>query len=287
MPSSFSIRSGSLQSRAIQMGALLLAASSVMLCQFPRPAIAQGVGIDQKLNSQIPLDLAFHDETGTTVPLRSYFGDKPVVISMVYFSCGSLCPMSIKETTTSLTRLPLKAGTDYNVLVVSFDPKDTPELATEKKAQFAQYFKQAGYGEGFHFLTGDQATITKFTKAIGWRYKWDAGTQQFIHAGGIMVATPDGKLSRYFYGLAYAPQDVRMALVEASEHKIGSPVDYITLFCFHYDPTTGKYTLAITNILQLCGTLTVLILVGFIIMFIKNDKNRAKRTNWKEVPHVS
>jgi protein SCO1/2 len=173
------------------------------------------------------------------------------------------------------------------VLVVSFDPKDTPEIATEKKAQFAQYFKQAGYGEGFHFLTGDQAAISKLTDAIGWKYKWDDATKQFVHAGGIMVATPDGKLSKYFYGLAYAPQDVRLALVEASQHKIGSPVDYITLFCFHYDPTTGKYTLAITNLLKAGGCLTVLLLAGFIFMAIRNDKNRVTKNSWKEAPHVS
>lgn len=271
--------------RWFSLGLLALAASTAC-AQFSRPAIAQGVGIDQKLNSQIPLDLAFHDEHGATVPLRSYFGDKPVVISMVYFSCGSLCPMSIKETTTSLNRLPLRPGIDYNVLVVSFDPKDTPEIATEKKAQFAKNFTQAGYGDGFHFLTGDQDSISRFANAIGWRYRWDDASRQFVHAGGIMVATPEGRLSHYFYGLAYAPQDVRMALVEASKHKIGSPVDYITLFCFHYDPTTGKYTLAITNLLKVAGSLTVLLLAGFILMFIRNDKKRQAKDTWREVPHV-
>jgi protein SCO1/2 len=270
----------------LSLGLLGVVAASVATAQFPRPAIAQGVGIDQKLNSQIPLDLAFHDEQGATVPLRTYFGDKPVVISMVYFSCGSLCPMSIKETVTSLNRLPLKPGSDYNVLVVSFDPKDTPAIASKEKAEFAKYFKEAGYGDGFHFLTGDQTAITRLTDAIGWKYKWDKATQQFVHAGGIMVATPDGKMSKYFYGLAYAPQDVRLALVEASQHKIGSPVDYITLFCFHYDPTTGKYTLAITNLLKIGGCLTVVLLAGFIFMFIKNDKNRDSK-EWKEAHHVS
>ncbi len=254
--------------------------------QFPRPRLAEGVGIDQKLNSQIPLDLQFRDEHGTLLPLRTYFGEKPVVIDMVYFTCTSLCPMSIKETATSLSRLPLNAGSDYNVLIVSFNPQDTPEIATAKKAEFAEYFKKSGYGEGFHFLTGDQASIKKFADSIGWRYRWDEPTKQFVHAGGIMVATPDGRLSRYFYGIAFAPQDVRMALVEASKFKIGSPVDYITLFCFHYDPTTGKYTLAITNLLKVAGSLTVLLLAGFIIMSTRKDKNRNKSKNWKEAPHV-
>jgi protein SCO1/2 len=260
--------------------------ASLASAQYPRPALAQGVGIDQKLNSQIPLDLAFHDENGTTVPLRTYFGDKPVVISMVYFSCGSLCPMSIRETANSLNRLPLKPGVDYNVLVVSFDPNDTPQVATAKKALFAKDFTQAGYSDGFHFLTGSQESIRALADAIGWRYKWDTATRQFVHAGGIMVATPEGKLSRYFYGLAYAPQDVRMALVEASQHKIGSPVDYITLFCFHYDPATGKYTLAITNLLKIAGSLTALLLAGFVIMSIRNEKKRDTPDTWKEVPHA-
>jgi len=270
----------------LRVGLLGVMAACVASAQFPRPAIAQGVGIDQKLSSQIPLDLLFHDERGDAVPLRSYFGDKPVVISMVYFSCGSLCPMSIKETVTSLDRLPLKPGSDYNVLVVSFDPKDTPAIAAKEKAEFSRYYKEAGYTDGFHFLTGDQAAISKLADAVGWRYKWDQATQQFVHAGGIMVATPEGKMSRYFYGLAYAPQDVRLALVEASQHKIGSPVDYITLFCFHYDPTTGKYTLAITNLLKVTGCLTVVLLAGFIFMFMKNDKNRSSKQDWKEAPHA-
>jgi protein SCO1/2 len=271
----------------LSFGLLALMAVFTASAQFPRPSIAQGVGIDQKLNSQVPMDLAFHDESGATVPLRSYFGDKPVVISMVYFSCGSLCPMSIKETVTSLNRLPLKPGTDYNVLVVSFDPKDTPEIATKEKSEFSKYFKEAGYGDGFHFLTGDQDSIAKLTDAIGWKYRYDEPTKQFVHAGGIMVATPEGRMSRYFYGLAYAPQDVRLALVEASQHKIGSPVDYITLFCFHYDPKTGKYTLAITNLLKISGCLTVILLAGFIFMFIRTDKNRATKDKWKEAPHAS
>jgi protein SCO1/2 len=269
----------------LRFGVLALAASAVF-AQYPRPNIAKGVGLDQKLNSQVPLDLVFHDETGAVVPLRTYFGDKPVVLSLVYFNCPSLCPMSIRETATSLSRLPLKPGTDYNVLVVSFDPNDTPNDAAKKKAAFAKDFRQAGYAEGFHFLTGSQDSITKLTQAVGWRYRYDTATRQFIHAGGIMVATPEGKLSRYFYGLAYAPQDVRLALVEASQHKIGSPADYITLFCFHYDPATGKYTLAITRLLQVGGCLTVVLLAGFIIMFIRNDKQNNAKNGWEQAPHV-
>ena len=254
--------------------------------QYARPAITRGVDLKQKLDSQIPLDLVFKDETGDAKPLRVYFGDKPVLLSLVYFKCASVCPMSMRETTLALSRLPLKPGTDYNVLVVSFDPKDTPEAAAEQKVKYSKEFRQEGFGAGFHFLTGSQDAISKLTEAVGWKYAWDQRTQQFAHAAGIMVATPEGKLSRYFYGIAYASPDVRMALVEASQHKIGSPADYILLFCFHYDETQGKYTLAITNILKLAGALTVLLLGGLIYILMRNEKKERAEMNWKRVPHV-
>jgi protein SCO1/2 len=257
--------------------------------QFARPAIARGVDLQQKLNSQIPLDLMFKDETGQAVPLRTYFGDKPVLLSLVYFKCASVCPMSMRETTQSLSRLPLKPGTDYNVLIVSFDPHDTPAVAAEQKLEYAQDFHRAGFGDGFHFLTGSQDAITKLTEAVGWRYRWDEKTKQFAHAAGIMIATPDGKLSRYYYGVAYASADIRMGLVDAAKHKIGSPADYILLFCFHWDEQQGKYTLAITNILKLAAALTVLILGGFIFMFMRTERKQQSAQpgmNWKKVPHV-
>jgi protein SCO1 len=275
-----------MRSKWLSTVAVLTMTAASALAQYPRPAITKGVGIDQKLNSQIPLDLVFRNEDNQSLPLRSYFGDKPVVLSLVYFKCQSLCPMSVRETATSLSRLRLKPGADYNVLVVSFDPKDTSSDAAEKKAEFARDFRKAGYGEGFHFLTGSPEAIKALTEAVGWRYRFDEATHQFVHAGGIMVATPEGRLSRYFYGIAYAPQDVRLALVEASKHKIGSPADYITLFCFHYDPATGKYTLAIVNLLKVAGCLTVVLLAGLIFMLIRNDKRRNAESRWKEVPHV-
>ncbi len=254
--------------------------------QYARPAGTRGVDLKQNLNGQIPLDLAFKDESGQSVPLRTYFGDKPVLLSLVYFKCASVCPMSMAETTRSLSALPLRPGTDYNVLVVSFDPQDTPVAAAEQKAKYSKNFHQAGFGDGFHFLTGSQDAINKLTDAVGWKYNWDERTKQFAHAAGIMVATPDGKLSRYFYGIAYAPQDIRMGLVEASQRKIAGPADYILLFCFHYDYTQGKYTLAITNIMQLAAGLTVLLLGGAIFIFMRNEKKERSKMNWKRVPHV-
>ena len=263
----------------------LFVTSGAANAQYARPAITRGVDIKQKLNGQIPLDLVFKDETGQTLPLRTYFGDKPVVLSLVYFRCGSVCPISMRETTTSLSSLPMKPGTDYNVLVVSFDPSDTPAMAAEKKALVGKDFNKAGFGDGFHFLTGSQDSIDKLTQAVGWRVAWDPRSHQFAHAAGIMVATPEGKLSRYFYGIAYSSPDIRMALVEAAKHKIGLPADYILLFCFHYDEAQGRYTLAITNLLKVAGTLTVIGIL-WLIYYLKRDEKEKLEMSWKKVPHV-
>ncbi|MGH9692723.1 MAG: SCO family protein, partial [Bryobacteraceae bacterium] len=252
------------RSRFLKLLPCALAAASLLPAQYARPTLTKGVGIDQKLNSALPLDTVFHDEANQAVPLRTYFGDKPVVLSLVYFNCTSLCPMSLRETLSGLRRVSLEPGRDYNVVVVSFDPKDTAEAAAKAKDEYRQQFNRAGYDAGFHFLTGDEAAIVKLTSAAGWRYRWDAATKQFVHGGGIMVATPDGKMSRYFYGIHYAPADLRMALVDASQHKIGSPVDYVLLFCFHYDALQGKYTLQILNVLKVAAALTLVLLAGLL-----------------------
>jgi protein SCO1/2 len=265
---------------------LALASAASVAAQYSRPVLTKGVGIDQKLNAPVPLDLLFHDEANQSVPLRTYFGDKPVVLSLVYFKCTSLCPMSIQETITGLGRIALQPGRDYNVLVVSFDPTDTPQDAARAKADYRSQFKQKGYDAGFHFLTGNQEAITKLTSAVGWKYHWDPASKQFIHAGGIIVATPEGKLSRYFYGIDYAPADLRMSLVDAAKHKIGTPVDYVLLFCFHYNAATGKYTLAIFNVLKLAGCLTVVLLAGLIMLLMRNDKRKKMSVNLKAPKHA-
>jgi len=254
--------------------------------QYARPLITKGVNLEQKLNAPVPLDLVFRDETGQTVPLRSFFGDKPVILSPVYFKCPSLCPMSLRETVMSLRRLSLQPGLDYNVVVVSFDPADTPQLAAEKKAEYAKMYSRANFNSGWHFLTGTKDQIEKFTSAVGFGYRYDPSTRQFVHAAGILVATPDGRLSRYFYGIDYAPADLRMALVEASAHRIGTPVDYVLSFCFHYDATQGKYTLAIINILKIAGCLTVLLLAGLIYLLMRDEKKKSVGPTWKEVHHA-
>ncbi|HZS56836.1 MAG TPA: SCO family protein [Bryobacteraceae bacterium] len=265
---------------------LILAGVLPVSAQYARPAITRGVNLEQKLNSPVPLDLVFHDESGQTVPLRTYFGDKPVVLEMVYFTCPSLCPMSMHESVVSLRRVSLVPGLDYNVVIVSFDPHDTPAMAVQKKAAYEKEFGRAGFNSGFHFLTGTQDSISKLASAIGFGYRYDGPSKQFIHAAGIMVATPDGKMSRYFYGIDYSPTDLRMALSEASKHRISSPVDYVLQFCFHYDPTQGKYTLAILNILKVAGCLTVLLLAGLIYLLMRNNKTQQQPKVWKEARHV-
>lgn len=268
---------------------IALASASVAPAQYARPAITQGVNLEQKLNAPVPLDLVFKDEAGRTVPLRTYFGDKPVVLELVYFKCPSLCPMSMHETVMSLRRVPLKPGSDYNVVVVSFDPSDTPAMAAEKKAEYAKQYGKAGFAEGWHFLTGTQDAVSRLASAVGFGYRWDPATKQFAHAGGIMVATPDGRMSRYFYGIAYAPADLRMALVEAAKHKIGSPVDYVLLFCFHYDAAQGRYTLVIQNVLKIAAAITLFLLAGLIYLLMRDDKkrNRTPARAWKEAHRAS
>ena len=271
----------------LAMAGLLLANAGGAWAQYARPAITKGITLQQKLNAPVPLDLVFHDETGQTVALRNYFGEKPVVLSLVYFKCPSLCPMSLHETVSSLRRISLEAGRDYNVLVVSFDPSDTPAVAREKKTAYAKEFGKPGFNSGWHFLTGTQDSVSRLASAVGFGYRWDPATRQFVHAGGIMVATPEGKMSRYFYGIDYAPADLRMALVDASQYKIGNPVDYVLLFCFHYDPYQAKYTLVIVNVLKIAGGLTVLLLSGLIYLLMRNDKReKNKQVAWKEVHHV-
>jgi protein SCO1 len=265
---------------------LLLLTAATLAAQYPRPTITKGVTIEQRLNSPVPLDLVFHDESGQAIPLRAYFGDKPVLFQFVYFKCPSLCPLSLHETVTSLRRVPLEPGRDYNVVVVSFDPSETPALATERKASYAKEFGRAGFDAGGHFLTGSQDSISRLASAAGFRYRWDEQSRQFVHAGGIMVATPEGKLSRYFYGIQYSPADLRMALVDASQHKIGSPVDYVLLFCFHYDATQGKYTLAIVNVLKIAGCLTVVLLAGLLYLLMRNDRKPRTPLTWKERQHA-
>ena len=242
--------------------------------KFSRLVSKQGVGIDQKLNSAIPLDLVFQDESNHSVPLGTYFREKPVILALVYYKCPGLCGLTLSDLMHSLKRVDLEPAHDYNVVVVSIDPKEDPSIAAAKKQSYARSFANPSFQAGWHFLTGDQKAISSLASAVGFRYRWDEPTHQFVHAAGVMVATPEGRLSRYFYGIQYTPTDLRLSLVEASRNTIGSPVDYVLLFCCPYDPMTGKYTVAIYNLIKLAGAGTLIVVLGLILFLNRSARKR-------------
>ncbi|MGH7837086.1 MAG: SCO family protein, partial [Candidatus Binataceae bacterium] len=226
------------------------------------------VGVDQKLNSQVPLNLTFRDETGRVAPLSEYFGHgRPVLLSLVYFTCPMLCTQVLNGVLTSVKAQTLNIGSDFDVLTVSIDPTDSPRLASAKHDLYTGIYNRPGGAQGWHFLTGEEPQIKALADAVGFRYAYDPDSKQYAHASAIMVLTPEGKVSRYFYGIEYPTRDLRLGLVEASEGKIGSPVDEILLFCYHYDPHIGKYGLVISHVLKIAGALTVL-LIGLGIFFL-------------------
>jgi protein SCO1 len=237
------------------------------------PPLLQNVGIDQELDHQIPLDLVFRDETGKLAHLGDYFGKKPVILSLVYFNCPQLCPMVENGLLASLKDLKFDIGQQFNVLTVSIDPTDTPSIAYAKRAVYLGMYNRTGASEGWHFLTGPEVSIKALTSAVGFHYNYDQATDQYAHATAIMVLTPQGKLSRYFYGIRYPAGQVRLALVEASHNKIGSPVDEVLLFCSHYDPATGKYSLIISRILFIAALVTVLCLGGLLLVMFRGGRH--------------
>jgi protein SCO1/2 len=226
--------------------------------------IASDVGIDQRLGAQLPLDIPLTNERGERVELRHYFRDKPVILACVYFRCPLLCTQVLNGVMKTANAMNLELGKDYLILAVSIDPHDTPDLAAEKKKNYARAYRRAGGDEGWHFLTGDEPAIGRLTRAVGFRYRYDAASDQYAHASGIMVLTPQGTLSRYLYGIDYPPRDLRLALVESSAGKIGNAVDQVLLLCFHYDPVTGRYGLIISRVLQFSGLLTLVVLGGYL-----------------------
>ena len=242
--------------------------------QYGLPAMVRGVGIDQNLNAQVPLDLTFKDDTGQTVRLGQYFRQKPVVLALVYYECPGLCDMVLNGLTHSMEQITLNLGSDYEVVTVSFNPHETWQLAASKKANYVEKYQRKGAVEGWHFLTGQEDNIKKLADVAGFHYKYDPITKLYAHAAGIMVITPEGRIARYLYGIQFKPRDLRLGLVEASEHKIGSPVDAILLFCYHYDPMTGKYGLVITKVIRTLGSATVIALGALIFVLIRRDRNR-------------
>ena len=243
------------------------------------PKVLNNVGINQKLNEQIPFDAVFKDEQGSEVKLGEFFGKRPVVLSLVYYSCPMLCTQVLNGMLSAFRQVSFNIGDQYEVVTVSFDPRETPELAAAKKQTYVKGYNRAGAEASWHFLTGDEANIKRLTNAVGFRYVWDQQTNQFAHASGIMVLTPEGKLARYFYGIDYPPRDLRLGLVEASQNKIGTPVDALMLYCYHYDPATGKYGAIVMNIVRLAGGVTLFLIVGMILVLRKRSGRAALTTS--------
>ena len=244
-----------------------------------KPRMLEDVRIEQRLDEQLPLDLMFRDENGKQVRLGDYFGAKPVVLALVYYSCPQLCNQVLNGLTSSLRTLTaFDIGKEFNVVTVSFDARETPELAAKKKEPYIHWYKREGADAGWHFLTGDQAAIDKLTEAVGFHYAYDAATNQFAHASGVMVATPEGKLARYFYGIEYSAKDLRLGLVEASNNKIGSPVDQLLLYCYHYDPATGKYGPMVVNMIRLGGIATIIGIVA-LLLILRRITHKTRRVN--------
>jgi protein SCO1/2 len=245
-----------------------------------KPALPRdllGVGIDQNLDKQIPLNLTFRDEAGRQVALSSFFhAGKPVLIAPVYYRCPMLCTQILAGVASALKAVSFEPGKDFEIVAVSFDPKDTPETASSKRDLYLRRYGRPGSANGWHFLTGDEANIRPLMDAIGFHYQYDPKTDQYAHASAIMLATGAGRVSRYFYGVEYAPRDLRLGLVEASADKIGGPVEQILLFCYHYDPATGKYGAVAMNMVRVAGAGFVLIGGGFLLIVFRRERKSAR-----------
>ncbi len=236
-----------------------------------RPPMLKQVGIEQHLDQQIPPGLTFRDETGNAVHLADYFGKKPLILNLVYYQCPMLCGEVLSGMTSAMGMLKFNIGKEFDVITVSIDPREGPDLAIAKKNTFLQRYHRSGAEKGWHFLTGDQANITALAKAAGFGYEYDEATGQFAHATAIMVLTPEGKISRYLYGVEFPPKDLRLALVEASENKIGNAVDQVLLYCYHYNPATGKYGAVIANVLRIAAGITMVIVGAFVFIMFRKD----------------
>ena len=225
----------------------------------------------QRLNQQLPLDAEFKDEGGRAVRLGDFFGAKPIVLAFVYYQCPMLCSQTLNGISSALKVLPFTVGNEFDVVVISFDPRDTPESANAKKQAHLLHWSARDTAAGWHFLTGDEATIRRVTSAAGFTYQWDEKSGQFAHVSGLLTVTPDGRLSRYFYGVEYSPKELRLALVESGEGRVGSPIEELLLYCFQYDPTSGRYGLVVMNLVRLGGLLTVGLIAGFVFVMRRRE----------------
>jgi len=237
-----------------------------------RPPRLENVGIEQHLNGQVPPDLAFVDDTGRAVKLGDYFGKKPIILNLVYYNCTMLCGEALAGLAGAMKMIKFDVGKEFDVVTVSFNPQETPEIAAAKKKDYLERYGHPGAASGWHFLTGPPESINALTKAVGFQYQYDPKLNQYAHATAIMVLTPQGRISRYFYGVDFPPKDLRMGLVEASQDKIGNPIDQVLLYCYHYDPATGKYGAVVNNILKLGAGVTIVLLGGLLFILFRLER---------------
>ena len=243
-----------------------------------KPSILDQVGLDQRLNAQVPLDLAFVDDHGQPVQLKQYFGSKPVILIMVYYQCPMLCTQVLTGFTGAMLGVKrFNIGREFDVVTVSIDPRDMAQDAAAAKKRYLQRYRRPDAEQGWHFLTGKKDQIDALAQAVGFRYAWDPEIKQYAHASGIMLLTPQGRVAQYYYGIEYAPRDIQLGLIEASKGKIGNVVDQVLLYCYHYDPRQGRYGAAIFNILRLTALATVLALGGFMLWMFRRDALAARK----------
>jgi protein SCO1/2 len=265
--------------RCLALAAVLCGVASAQIFTPPEtktisPPGLEGVGIDQRLNEQVPLNLTFKDEQGKTVMLGDYFHQgRPVILNLVYYQCPMLCTEVLNGLTSALKVIKFVPGNQFEVVTLSIDPRETPQLAANKKAMYLKRLGNPDAAKGWHFLTGEQAQIAALASAVGWRYRYDPKLDQFAHAAGIILITPEGKIAQYYYGVEYSAKDMRLGIVEASQNRIGSLADAVLLYCYHYDPRTGKYGATITNIVRLAGIVTVIVLSGGLILLFRKEKH--------------
>ncbi len=273
---------------AVAAGLVALPPGRKALAEDPasRPPQLRAVGFDQHLGDQVPLDADFLDESGRPVRLGDYFHGKPVILVMAYYRCPMLCTLVLNGLVQGMIDMSFNAGKEFEVITVSFDPHETPDLAAAKKQTYLSRYRRPGAADGWHFLTGKKESIRRLAQSIGFRYAYDSATDQFAHAAGLVILTPEGRIARYFYDISFPARDLRLGLVEASAHKIGSRVDEVLLFCFHYDPATGKYGVAVMNFVRLGGLLSLVALVTFIGVQFRRERKRAlKLTTSNEANH--
>ena len=237
-----------------------------------QPEIFKNIGIEQKLGTELPLRTTFRDQTGASVSLQGKLSEKPAVLVFSYFDCPMLCPLVLEGLVRSLKPLSLNAGRDFDVFVISIDERDGPETARKKQLEIVNRYGRDGSAVGWHFLTGEKSAIEEVTRSVGFSYAWDEASKQYVHASGIFILTPQGEIARVLYGIDYTPRDVRLALVEAAGGTIGSAIDQLLLYCYHYNPLTGKYGVAIMATLRLAGLATVLTIASFVITMLRRER---------------